>query len=80
MEAYKRLLNVTVKPLTVSKINGAIAVAFLDCEVKDGMFLKTIYGLGLTFEEACEDYLAQISGHTLIFDAYTKDRKAVPVL
>jgi hypothetical protein len=42
MVAYKRLLNLTVKPLTVSKINGVAAVAFLDCEVKDGMFLKTL--------------------------------------
>ena len=80
MEAYKRLLNLTVKPLTVSKINGVMAVSFLDCEVKDGMFLKTIYGLGLTFEEASEDNLAKNSGHTLVFDACTKYRKEVSVL
>lgn len=80
MKAYERLLNINIKPLTVSKINGLIAVDFLNCEVKEGMFLKTVYGLGHTFEEACEDYLAQISGHTLIFDAYTKDRKSVTVI
>lgn len=59
---------------------GHICVCYEHCEVKDGIFLKAIFGCGTTFSEACEDYLNQIHGQTLVFNACTNSRKEVRVL
>lgn len=57
--------------------NGKIAVRFSNCEVKEGDFLISAFGKGNTFFEACEDYIDKIKGKTLVFNAYTKQRKEV---
>ena len=81
MIASERLLNLEFHRLEVWRTNkNAVCVAFERCEVKDGAVLASVFGEGLTFEEACEDYLRQISGKTLVFDACTKNRKEVIVL
>ena len=81
MRASDRLLNLEFHRLEVWRTNKKdICVAFEKCEVKDGIALASVFGEGLDFEEACEDYLRQISGKTLVFDACTKNRKEVIVL
>jgi hypothetical protein len=77
-----RLLNLNYYSLEVRKAtNGKIIVSYESCEVQDGCMLKSIVGCGNTFEEACDDYLHQISGHTLIFNAMSETkRKEVNVL
>lgn len=57
--------------------NGEIAVLYQHCEIKDGDFLRTVYGKGKTFAEACENYLEQLRGKTLVFYAYSKYRKEI---
>lgn len=77
MTALERLLNTGYR-LEVFQVNGGIendiGVKFKDSEIKDGMFLISEYGVGQTLEEACEDYIRQISGQTLVFHAYTDHR------
>lgn len=60
--------------------NEEVAVSYKHCEVKDGFFLKGTYGTGKTFADACESYLNQIHGKTLVFNAYSESRKEVRVL
>lgn len=60
--------------------DGKVAVSYKNCEIKSGIFLKSIFGTGETFSEACEDYLNQIRGKTLVFNAYSESRKEVQVL
>lgn len=60
--------------------NGEVAAAYKNSEVKEGHFLKGTYGTGKTFEDACEDYLNQLHGKTLVFNAYSGNRKEVRVL
>lgn len=59
---------------------GGVGVSYKNCEVKDGCFLRGTYGVGITFDEACEDYLSQIRGQTLVFDACSSKRHEVKVL
>lgn len=81
MRASDRLLNLEFHRLEVWRTNKKdVCVAFQRCEVKDRAVLASVFGEGLTFEEACEDYLLQISGKTLVFDACTDKRKEVIVL
>ena len=81
MRASDRLLNIEFHRLEVWRTSkNDVCVAFQRCEVKDGVVLSSVFGEGLTFEEACEDYLRQISGKTLVFDACTDKRKEVIVL
>jgi hypothetical protein len=51
-------------------------------EVKDGGMLVSRYGEGQSPVEALNDYAAQISGKTLVFDAYGDARREhlVPAL
>lgn len=80
MTALERLLN-TGYHLDVFQWNNGvekgIGVCLQDTEIKDGMFLVGEYGRGQTFEEACEDYIRQISGKTIVLHAYTNSRKEV---
>ena len=80
MTAFERLIN-TRYHLDVFKLeNGAetgVGVSFDHAEVKKGTFLVGTFGSGTTLEEACEDYIHQISGKTIVFHAYTDNRKEV---
>ena len=81
MRASDRLLNLNIHYLVVFRdINDNICVHYENCEYKDGCVLVANSGRGRDFEEACEDYLRQISGKTLVFDACTDKRKEVVVL
>ena len=60
--------------------NGDVAVAYQKCEVMDGPFLRGAYGTGNTFQDACDDYLNQLHGKTLVFNAYTSSREEIRVL
>lgn len=81
MTISDRLLNLEFHRLEVWRTSkNNVCVAFQRCEVKDGAVLASVFGEGLTFGEACEDYLRQISGKTLVFDACTDKRKEVIVL
>ena len=60
--------------------DGKITVSYQRCEVKDGHFLRGTYGIGETFQEACEDYFSQLHGKTLVFNAYTSSREEIRVL
>lgn len=59
---------------------GKIAVAYQGCEVKEGCFLKSCFGTGETFNDACEDYLDNLHGKTIVFNAYSLNREEVKVL
>ena len=80
MTAFERLIN-TGYHLDVFKwdngVNTGIGVSFDRAEVKEGIFLASPFGSGATLEEACEDYIRQISGKTTVFHAYTNSRKEV---
>ena len=56
-----------------------ICIAYENCDVKDGIFLKSEFGQGHTFEEACQDYYAKITGKTLVF-GYGDNREEIKVL
>lgn len=60
--------------------NTVVCVSYERSEVKDGPVLVGTYGKGRDFESACDDYLAQIRGKMLVFDACTDHRKEVTVL
>lgn len=80
MNAEQTLLSLD-KQLEVWKVpDGDIAVSYQHCEIKEGCFLKSIFGTGKTFESACEDYLRQLHGKTLVFNAYTGSREEIRVL
>ena len=75
------LLSLQNRTLEVSKdINEMVIVHYKGAEVKYGICLHSICGRGMTFEDACDDYLSQIRGKTLVFDACTDHRKEVIVL
>lgn len=84
MKASDKLLSLENEQLEVSCIKTrnetAITVCYQDCDVKDGCFLKGEYGVGQTFEEACENYLNLIRGKTLVFNACSDARHEVKVL
>lgn len=67
--AAQRLLNLNYFHLDVWRVgnaeNGYICVCYQGLSIYDGMGYLGMYGRGGTFEEACEDYIMQISGKTL---------------
>jgi len=76
-----KLLNLKGERLEVWKVDdGKICVKYSNCEVKDGVMLKGVFGEGITFEEACDDYYKQISGKTLVFTYGENSQKEVTVL
>lgn len=79
MEASERLLNLESHDLKVFYASDKIAVKFVDGDIEDGVIRKSTFGIGHTFEEACEDYLEKISGKTLIF-GYGDEREEIKVL
>lgn len=78
----RRLLGLEDHHLEVwLNADNKVCVAYTNCEVKMGVgFLKTEYGVGNTFYDACEDYFDRISGKTLVFDSQSPNRKEVIVL
>lgn len=79
MDTIYRLLNLT--HLEVWRVpNGELAVAYRGAEIKRDGFLISEFGVGRTFENACENYLTKISGKTLVFNACSENRKEVVVL
>lgn len=81
MKSSDILLSLNNAELEVSvSSNGLIHVSYKGVEIKDGMFLVSAFGVGKTFEEACDNYLSRIRGETLVFGAYTDNRREVVVL
>ena len=81
MSNLNRLLNLEGHRLEVWKTTlGSIAVAYANCEIKDGSFLVGIFGTGYTFYEAVDDYFNNINGKTLVFNACSSNRKEIQVL
>lgn len=84
MKASDILLSLENERLEVFRIQTrcepSIGVCYKNCEVKDGYFLKGEFGVGQTFEEACESYLNLIRGKTLVFKAYSDARHEVKIL
>lgn len=74
------LLSLRSAHLEVWKVDDTICVDYQGAEVKDGPRLCGVFGRGGTFEGACYDYLEQIRGKTLVFDACSKKRREVTVL
>lgn len=81
MTAQDILLSLEHEHLKVWKIpNGKIAVSYENCEIKADAFLISKFGVGNTFAEACEDYLNQIHGKTLVFNAFSQRRREIRIL
>lgn len=75
------LLSLSGESLDVNKdVDGNICVAYRRADVKDGIALVGMCGRGASFESACEDYLKQIRGKTLVFNAESPSRHEVKVL
>lgn len=75
------LLSLSGESLDVRKDDeGNVRVSYHCADVKDGIGLVGIYGRGANFEYACKDYLKQIRGKTLVFDAESPSRREVMVL
>lgn len=80
LDAVHRLLALIDRHLEVWSVGDDICVSYENCEVKGYGVLISEYGVGSTFESACEDYLRKISGKTLVFNACTESRKEITVL
>lgn len=75
-KAVYKLLNFQYASIMVNMCNNRIIVFFNnDTWVKDGSFLEGRSGVGRTFEEACEDYLAKLQGKTLVVHAGDVNRR-----
>lgn len=69
MDAFQRLLNFPER-LEVWRIpNGNVAVAFSGTSIKGVGVLICTFGVGISFYEACDDYLRKISGKTLVVES-----------
>jgi hypothetical protein len=73
VKASERLLNLEGHRLEVFRNPAGVCVKFQDSGIRTTGCLG-VYGTGPDFESACENYLEQISGKTLIF-AYATDRQ-----
>ena len=61
--------------------DNKIGVCFENfAEIKEGYFLKTVWGEGTTLEDAVRDYARQISGRTLVANPSSSSRKEITVL
>ena len=66
--------------LEVAKdMHGMICVKYKGAEVANKGMLLGVCGRGITFELACTDYLEQIRGKKLVFDAYGNYRKEIMI-
>ena len=80
MKSSELLLSLDGEHLEVFRNVRGICVEYKGAEVKEGMFLKDAYGVGEDFESACDDYIKQIRGKTLVFGACTNSRREVKIL
>jgi hypothetical protein len=56
------------------------SATFVNCEVKDGHFLRAIYGEGATAYQATRDYAKRLSNQLLIVNSMeTKQRREIHV-
>ncbi len=55
--------------------NGRWVAKLSHAEISEGGFLTGVHGNGKTPEEAINDYVAEIKGQRVIFNAYSDDRK-----
>lgn len=79
----EKLFHLRYKHLEVWPLDdGMICVMYKDCELKEAgsVVLKTEFGRGRTFDEACEDYYQKISGKILVFRTLDGKREEVQVL
>ena len=74
------LLSLDSARLEVFKNKSGVCVCYQDAEIQNGSFLIGAYGVGDDFETACNDYLSQIIGKSLVFNAGTSYRREVMVL
>ena len=64
--------------LEVWKVKDDFCVMYENAEIKDGPFLISVFGIGKSFESACDDYLQKIFNQVLVFHSTDKDlRKEV---
>jgi hypothetical protein len=54
---------------------GRFSTAFEHCELKENSFLKSSYGNGKTINESINNYIVQIIGKTIVFNAYRENRQ-----
>lgn len=81
MEAFNRLLNLEFHRISVFKgADGMICVEYDGAWISDGVTLTGTCGRGRTLEEACDNYLAKISGKKLVFERLNGERREVIVL
>ena len=80
MKASEKLLNLDKRMIVDKNVHAKVYVNYENCNVKDDCFLIGVFGTGRDFEEACEDYLNQISGKTIVFNAESSKREEVKVL
>ena len=74
------LLKITNEPIKVWKRdNGTVCVKYEHGEILDGDFLRSTFGCGRNFEEACTDYLLEIMDNTMIFNARSSNPKTVVI-
>ena len=79
MKAYERLMNLEHHRIEVFRVKDQISVTYSGSDISDGVIREGIFGVGTTFEEACEDYLNKISGKKLVF-GFGENREEVTVL
>lgn len=88
MKSSDILLTLQNKPLEVWCREGsvldnrpyAVCVKYQNAELKDDEGIRECFGLGKTFEDACDEYLSWIRGKTLVFTASGGNHEEVRVL
>ena len=80
MKSSEILLSLDDGHLEVFNNCHGICVHYKGAEIKDGDFLIGAYGVGVDFESACDNYLEQIRGKKLVFNAFSNDRIEIQVL
>ncbi len=66
--------NIEIDEEKLNAIVGFVPFEMLSSNGKPMLGLSLDY---LSFEEACEDYMRQLSGKTVVFNAYTNRRREV---
>ena len=79
MKASEKLLKLDGHRLEVFKNQLGICVFYQNGDVLDYPCRKGEFGIGNSFEDACEDYFNKISGKKLVF-GYGKNREEIIVL
>ena len=86
LPASKRLIKFEDNVASLNELqvtlncNDQFNVEYEDSFVKDGIALIGVYGVGNTFESACEDYLNKITGKKLVFSPSDEKRRVEVVI